>query len=54
VFAVRAHLLEMSGDYEDAVKHYQEAASRTANLAERNYLTLRAAEARSSQSRPAD
>jgi predicted RNA polymerase sigma factor len=47
VYAVRAHLLEMSGDLDGAVDAYTEAAGRTANLAERNYLTLRAAEARS-------
>jgi len=47
VYAVRAHLLEMSGDVDGAVENYREAAGRTANLAERNYLTLRAAEARS-------
>jgi predicted RNA polymerase sigma factor len=47
VYAVRAHLLEMSGDIDGAVENYREAAARTGNLAERNYLTLRAAEARS-------
>ncbi len=47
VYAVRAHLLEMSGDLDGALANYAEAAARTANLAERNYLTLRAAEARS-------
>jgi len=46
LYAVRAHLLEMSGDIAGAVDAYTEAARRTANLAERNYLTLRAAEAR--------
>jgi predicted RNA polymerase sigma factor len=46
VYAVRAHLLEMCGDVDGAVENYREAASRTANLAERNYLTLRATEAR--------
>ena len=43
--AVRAHLLEMSGDSAGAVENYRRAAARTANLAERHYLTLRAAEA---------
>jgi predicted RNA polymerase sigma factor len=49
VYAVRAHLLDMSGDVEGAVENYREAAARTANLAERNYLTLRAAEAKASK-----
>ena len=41
--AVRAHLLELSGDRETAIRHYQAAASRTASLPERNYLTTQAA-----------
>jgi predicted RNA polymerase sigma factor len=44
VYAVRAHLLEMAGDRQGAVENYRAAAERTANLAERNYLTIRAAE----------
>ncbi len=32
--AVRAHLLEMVGDYESAIKHYRIAASRTTNIPE--------------------
>ena len=36
--AVRAHLLEMSGDYSDAITHYRLAAERTTSLPERNYL----------------
>jgi predicted RNA polymerase sigma factor len=44
VYAVRAHLLEMAGDPQGAVENYRAAAERTANLAERNYLTIRAAE----------
>jgi RNA polymerase sigma factor (sigma-70 family) len=43
--AVRAHLLEMAGDRESAVKHYRAAAARTTNEAERRYLVRRAAEA---------
>ena len=40
--AVRAHLLEMSGDREGAIRHYRAAAGRTTSLAERDYLTARA------------
>ena len=41
--AVRAHLLELSGDCAAAIAHYQSAANRTASLPERNYLTTQAA-----------
>lgn len=41
--AVRAHLLEMSGDHEAAIKHYRIAASRTTSIPERNYLLTQAA-----------
>jgi len=41
--AVRAHLLERTGDYEAAVKHYRVAAARTASIPERNYLIMQAA-----------
>jgi predicted RNA polymerase sigma factor len=41
--AVRAHLLEMAGDDRAAIVHYQSAASRTASIPERDYLTMRAA-----------
>jgi RNA polymerase sigma factor (sigma-70 family) len=41
--AVRAHLLEMSGDPDAAITHYRTAAARTTSAAERDYLTLRAA-----------
>ena len=41
--AVRAHLLEMSGDSENAIAYYRSAARRTNSLAERNYLILQAA-----------
>jgi predicted RNA polymerase sigma factor len=41
--AVRAHLLEMVGDYERAIKHYRIAASRTTSIPERNYLMTQAA-----------
>ena len=43
VDAVRAHLLEMSGDYAAAVDHYRAAAARTTNLPERDYLLTQAA-----------
>ncbi len=41
--AVRAHLLEMAGDHETAVKHYRIAAARTTSIPERNYLVTQAA-----------
>jgi RNA polymerase sigma factor (sigma-70 family) len=42
--AVRAHLLEMAGDYEAAIKHYRIAAGRATNTPERNYLLTQAAQ----------
>jgi RNA polymerase sigma factor (sigma-70 family) len=41
--AVRAHLLEMVGDHESAIKHYRIAASRTTSIPEQNYLMTQAA-----------
>jgi RNA polymerase sigma factor (sigma-70 family) len=41
--AVRAHLLEMIGDYPSAIKHYRIAASRTTSIPEQNYLMTQAA-----------
>ena len=41
--AVRAHLLEMVGDYESAINHYRIAASRTTSIPEHNYLMTQAA-----------
>jgi len=41
--AVRAHLLEMVGDYEGAIKHFRIAAGRTTSIPERNYLMNQAA-----------
>jgi predicted RNA polymerase sigma factor len=41
--SVRAHLLEMSGDREAAIAHYQAAAGRTTSIPERNYLATKAA-----------
>lgn len=46
--AVRAHLMELTGDREGAVQHYRSAAVRTGSLPERNYLLTRAAELASS------
>lgn len=41
--AVRAHLFEMTGDFEKAVQHYRAAAGRTTSLPEQNYLMTQAA-----------
>ena len=41
--AVRAHLLEMRGDRENAIKCYRTAAGRTTSIPERNYLMTQAA-----------
>ena len=46
LYAVRGHLLEMSGDQAAAVKDYQSAAERTASLMERNYLLAQVARVR--------
>ena len=43
LYAVRAHLLEMSGDREAAIAHYRAAAGRTTSIPERDYLTTQAA-----------
>jgi len=42
--AVRAHLLEMSGDRAGAIRCFRLASERTGNAAERTYLRMRAAE----------
>lgn len=42
VDAVRAHLLEMSGDLDGAVAHYRAAAAKTTSQPERDYLTRKA------------
>jgi predicted RNA polymerase sigma factor len=44
--AVRAHLLEMSGDTAGALAHYRAAASRTTSIPEQHYLTTKAARLR--------
>jgi predicted RNA polymerase sigma factor len=41
--AVRAHLVELAGDREAAVRHCRAAAAKTVNLPERNYLLAQAA-----------
>lgn len=46
--AVRAHLLEESGDAAGAARHYAAAAARAVNLPEQRYLMMRAARLRSS------
>lgn len=48
--AVRAHLLERSGDVSGAIRHYDAAAGKTASLPERNYLLLKVSRLRSSLS----
>ena len=48
--AVRAHLLEMAGEYQAAITHYRIAALRTTSEPERNYLIMQAA--RLSESAP--
>jgi predicted RNA polymerase sigma factor len=40
--AVRAHLLEMAGDYQGAIEHYRVAAAATTSTRERNYLLTQA------------
>ena len=52
--AVRAHLLEMAGDHDAAIAHYQAAAARTTNIPERNYLTTKASQLRSLDSTASD
>ena len=41
--AVRAHLLELAGDHQAAIRHYHAAADKTASTPERNYLITKAA-----------
>jgi len=41
--AVRAHLLEMAGEREEAIAHYRAAARRATSVPERRYLVMRAA-----------
>jgi predicted RNA polymerase sigma factor len=41
--AVRAHLFEMAGRYDEAIARYRAAAERTTSIPERDYLTAQAA-----------
>jgi predicted RNA polymerase sigma factor len=50
--AVRAHLLQMAGDHQAAIKHFLAAAARTASVPERNYLSAKAARLTASQEGP--
>ncbi|HEX4165447.1 MAG TPA: sigma-70 family RNA polymerase sigma factor [Bryobacteraceae bacterium] len=52
--AVRAHLLELAGDREAALKHYRKAANRTPSLPERNYLLTQAARVNESMTEQRD
>ncbi len=49
--AVRAHLLELSGDRQAAMDHYRLAAGLTTNLPERDDLLTQAARLRQSSPR---
>jgi RNA polymerase sigma factor (sigma-70 family) len=49
--AVRAHLLEMAGDSQAAMRYYRAAAGNAANLAERNYLLMQSARLASARGR---
>jgi len=48
--AVRGHLLEMAGARDAAILRYRTAAARTTSVAERDYLTTRAARLRAQPS----
>jgi RNA polymerase sigma factor (sigma-70 family) len=50
--AVRAHLLEMSGDTEGAFEHYRAAAGRTTSLPEQRYLAMKAARLKRGETEP--
>jgi predicted RNA polymerase sigma factor len=52
VDAVRAHLLEMTGDTEGAVEHYRAAAGRTTSLPEQRYLAMKAARLKQGETEP--
>ncbi|HEU5402814.1 MAG TPA: sigma-70 family RNA polymerase sigma factor [Terriglobales bacterium] len=49
--AVRGHLCEMAGDFENAVAHYREAAAKTTSIPEREYLTVQIARLNSANER---
>ena len=44
--SVRAHLLEMAGDFGAAIDDYERRRARTASVPEQHYLTLRASRLR--------
>jgi predicted RNA polymerase sigma factor len=44
--SVRAHLLEMAGDTDEAYENYRLAAKATASIAEQRYLESRAKQLR--------
>jgi len=44
--AVRAHLIELSGNHQAAIEHYRIAAGLTTNIPERDYLLTQAARLR--------
>ena len=48
--AVRAHLFEMAGDVDSAMKHYRAAAARTTSVPEQHYLTTKAARLKAERS----
>ena len=50
--AVRAHLLEMSGDTEGAFEHYRAAAGCTTSLPEQRYLSMKAARLKRGETEP--
>ena len=50
--AVRAHLLELSGDTEGAFEHYRAAAGRTTSLPEQRYLAMKAARLKQGETGP--
>jgi RNA polymerase sigma factor (sigma-70 family) len=50
--AVRAHLLEMAGDTDEAFEHYRAAAARTTSVPEQRYLSMKAARLRRSETEP--
>ena len=52
VDAVRAHLLEFSGEHKAAGHHYRRAARRTTSIPEQHYLESRAAAAAELRARP--
>jgi RNA polymerase sigma factor (sigma-70 family) len=44
LFAIRAHLLELGGDFAGAIVNYRAAAAKTRSMPERNYLLTQAAQ----------